>query len=209
MSKFSFLFAYFLTVLLLIALCLSGINCGVSTESGGPSSYEPGGFSPANGAEGINVNTVLSWSPGMYWDFYVYFGTSPDPPLVVDGGNWDEYDPGVLNYDTRYYWRVVALYDTTRFDSGLMSFTTVSQGSLVWSYYIGDLGDPVDPAVGNGYVYTAYDTGVYCFDGDNGTLIWDAATGGNSGSDPCFSGGRIYIGDGDGILYCFIFIFSF
>ncbi len=203
MSKFSFLFTYCLTTLLLIALCLSGINCGVNTESGGPSSYVPGGFSPANGAEGINVNTVLSWSPGMYWDFYVYFGTSPDPPLVIDGGNWDEYDPGVLNYDTQYYWRVVALYDTTRFDSGLMSFTTVSEGSLVWSYYIGDLGYTVDPAVGNGYVYSAYETGVYCFDGDDGTLIWDAATGENSGSDPCFSGGRIYIGDGDGILYCF------
>ena len=68
---------------------------------------------PANHATGVSINADLSWSGGdpdagdtVTYD--VYFGTSATPPLVSNDQPETTYDPGILNYNTKYYWQIVA-----------------------------------------------------------------------------------------------------
>lgn len=70
---------------------------------------------PADGATEQPVDTKLSWSVylcscalGVYWDD-VYFGTTPNPPRVAEQTG-PPYDPGPLEPQTTYYWKVIA-YD--------------------------------------------------------------------------------------------------
>ncbi len=69
---------------------------------------------PANLATGVSVDTELRWvggdPDGDTVTYKIYFGESSSPPLVQEGYATTNYDPGVLNYETTYYWRVVA-YD--------------------------------------------------------------------------------------------------
>ncbi len=76
------------------------------------------GPSPANRAEDVPVDTMLSWSPGNYAVSHdVYLGTafdavndaSRDNPmsvLVGQGRTATEFDPANLAFGTTYYWRV-------------------------------------------------------------------------------------------------------
>ena len=72
---------------------------------------------PSNGAVDVKQTQVLSWSPGDYAASHeVYFGT--DKEVVRDAGTGspeykgsrnlgsDNYDPGMLEWDTTYYWRI-------------------------------------------------------------------------------------------------------
>jgi len=72
---------------------------------------------PANGAVDIKQTPVLTWTPGVYAASHqVYFGTdketvrnadtsSPEYKSTRDFGS-ESYDPGKLEWDTTYYWRV-------------------------------------------------------------------------------------------------------
>ena len=90
----------------------------------------PGGFcppfvekpQPPDGATGQPIDTKLSWSVfycscalGVYWE-NLYFGTTPDPPLVAQE-LWHAYDPGPLEPQTTYYWKVRA-FDSDAGDAG-------------------------------------------------------------------------------------------
>ena len=67
---------------------------------------------PPDGAEGITIFITLSWIGGdpdgddVTYD--VYFGESSPPPIVVHNQTATNYNPGTLDWDTNYYWRVVA-----------------------------------------------------------------------------------------------------
>ncbi|MEA2054029.1 MAG: hypothetical protein U9O96_02765, partial [Candidatus Thermoplasmatota archaeon] len=71
-------------------------------------------FNPylSNGATDVSINPTLSWqcsdpdNDALIYD--VYFGTSSNPPLKASGITSTTYNPGTLNYDTTYYWKVVA-----------------------------------------------------------------------------------------------------
>jgi hypothetical protein len=68
---------------------------------------------PANHAAGVSVNADLSWTggdpnPGDTVTYDVYFGTTSPPPLVSSGQSGTTYDPGTMNYNTQYYWKIVA-----------------------------------------------------------------------------------------------------
>jgi hypothetical protein len=70
---------------------------------------------PFVGEDCVPIDKVLNWDSGMYTTSHdVYFGKIYPPPFV---GNQilDNYDPGTLNYDTVYYWRIdeVNIYGTT------------------------------------------------------------------------------------------------
>ncbi|MFC2142027.1 hypothetical protein ACFLR7_03735, partial [Acidobacteriota bacterium] len=71
----------------------------------------PGVFSyvePTNIAADVALNTDLDWDDSVVADSYdVYFGTSSPPPFVTNVSS-SSYDPGYLDYDTTYYWKVVA-----------------------------------------------------------------------------------------------------
>lgn len=88
-----------------------------TTLPGAPSNQPPAAVTNPSIANGVtNVPTVagtLSWSPAVDSNpgdsvvYFIYFGTSPSPPLVFSGWttNWS---PGKLRGWTTYYWQIVA-----------------------------------------------------------------------------------------------------
>jgi hypothetical protein len=76
---------------------------------------QPSSPTPANGATNVGINADLSWicsdPDGDPLTYDVYFGTSSSPPIVVSNQSSTTYDPGTMNYNTVYYWRIVA-WDT-------------------------------------------------------------------------------------------------
>ena len=74
--------------------------------------YTPSDPDPENGETNVNINVDLSWSGGdpdgdeVTYD--VYFGTTSPPPKVVSKQSVTIYDPGILDFDTQYYWKIVS-----------------------------------------------------------------------------------------------------
>ena len=104
----------------------------------------------------VETDTELSWTRG--WGstlFAVYFGT--DPNAVADATGADEspvptFDPGPLQEDTTYYWRVDS-FDGTEWRTGdVWSFTTAGPGGGLraeYAHYGGGLPEPPESAVQN------------------------------------------------------------
>ena len=76
-----------------------------------------GSQSPANGAVDVKQTSVLSWSPGVFGASHeIYFGTDKDAVKNADTSSpeykgtrdlgAESYDPGMLEWDTTYYWRI-------------------------------------------------------------------------------------------------------
>ena len=68
-----------------------------------------GSPNPANGAEDVSQTPVLTWVPGVFADTHeVYFGAdAASLELKGSGGPGSEsYEPGQLEWNTTYYWRV-------------------------------------------------------------------------------------------------------
>jgi glutaredoxin len=86
-------------------------NC-VGYIVGGTGPYPPSNPDPKDGATGVNVTKLLSWtgggSPGTTITYDVYFGTTNPPPLVVHNQSAKTYNPGTMSFTTTYYWKVVA-----------------------------------------------------------------------------------------------------
>jgi hypothetical protein len=64
---------------------------------------------PANGAVDVTQTPVLSWVPGVFGASHeVYFGTDAASLELKGSGNLgsEGYDPGELEWDTTYYWRI-------------------------------------------------------------------------------------------------------
>ena len=99
----------------------------------------PGGVSslnPSNGAENVSQTQVLTWTAGDGSASYeVYFGTDKDAVRSADTGSpeykgsktidSESYDPGVLEWDSDYYWRV----DEVKADG-------TTQKGMVWSFTV-------------------------------------------------------------------------
>jgi hypothetical protein len=77
--------------------------------------YYPASPSPPDGAVDQSTNVDLSWSGGdpdgdpVTYDLYL--GTKSSPPLVATGLAQTTYDPGPLNENTQYYWKIVSKDD--------------------------------------------------------------------------------------------------
>jgi len=79
---------------------------------------------PMNGAINVIITPILSWAIASGATSYdVYFGTTP-ALLFVTNTTETNYNPGTLNYNTTYYWRIDSrnAYGTTT--GNLWSFTT-------------------------------------------------------------------------------------
>jgi len=89
--------------------------------------------SPSNEATNVSVNTTLTWSAGSGstpTEYDVYFGTDPDPAFAgtVTETSWAT---PVLDFETTYYWNVVAKNEAGSADaSGTWSFTTQADPTL-------------------------------------------------------------------------------
>jgi hypothetical protein len=86
---------------------------------------------PANDAVDITQTPVLTWAPGQGATHEVYFGTDPASLELKGSGNLgsESYEPGLLEWNTTYYWRVDEA-NSTNADSPwtgpLWSFSTAS-----------------------------------------------------------------------------------
>jgi len=86
---------------------------------------------PANGAVDVTQTPVLTWTPGLGASHEIYFGADAASLDLKGSGNLgsESYEPGQLEWDTTYYWRVDEA-DNANADSPwtgpLWSFTTAN-----------------------------------------------------------------------------------
>jgi hypothetical protein len=93
---------------------------------------------PANGSVDVNQKAILSWSAGETAASHdVYFGTDADAVRNADTSSpefkvnrqlgSETYDPGPLEWDTTYYWRIDEVEDGGTIQTGnVWSFTTAN-----------------------------------------------------------------------------------
>ncbi|MDT8302320.1 MAG: LamG domain-containing protein [Sedimentisphaerales bacterium] len=105
---------------------------------------------PANDAVDVSQTAVLSWTPGVFGTSHeIYFGTDPGSLELKGSGSLgsESYNPGQLEWNTTYYWRVDEA-DSTNPDSPwtgpLWSFSTADFLIIddMESYNDLDEGDP-------------------------------------------------------------------
>jgi hypothetical protein len=141
-------------------------------------------LNPAKGTVDVTQTPILTWTPGFGASHEVYFGTDADAvknadtssPEYKDSGNLgsESYDPGQLEWDATYYWRVDEA-NSTNADSPwtgpLWSFTTANFLIIDDFEAYNDL-DPADPA--SNRIFNAWLDG---FDNPavNGSVVGNAA----------------------------------
>jgi hypothetical protein len=104
--------------------------------------------SPANGASNVAKTTTLSWTAGPGAVSHdVYFGTS-NPPAFQNNQTATTFDPGVLDFNTTYYWCIDEVNGPNTVTGDLWMFTTAS-----------GLAKNPDPA--NGATNVAFDKVLY------------------------------------------------
>jgi uncharacterized protein (TIGR02145 family) len=93
---------------------------------------EPSTPSPENGAVNQSVETVLTWfcsdpegDPVIY---KVFFGKDSIPDMPTSIQIQTNYDPGVLEYNAEYFWKIMALDNQGNFtESSIWNFQTVAE----------------------------------------------------------------------------------
>ena len=100
--------------------------------------------SPPDGARWVDIEADLTWlagSGGIWHD--VYFGTDQTAVANGTGGTFKvnqsiaTYDPGTLQINTTYYWRVdeIEVDKTTKHRGDVWSFTTIRPGGGIRGQY--------------------------------------------------------------------------
>lgn len=188
--------------LLIMLIMVSLIFFSCSKDSTGPKNDkpdEPSNPSPADNSTNISINQILNWScsdpDGDPLTYDVCFGESTDPPIVNDGQSSTTYDPGTLNYETTYYWKIVAVDNNSNSTIGdVWKFTTTSggtgtvtdiDGNVYQTIQIGDQewmmenlkvthyrnGDSI-PEVTDNSTWIVLTTGAYCnYDNNEGNVF--------------------------------------
>ncbi|NQU42258.1 hypothetical protein HQ520_03165, partial [bacterium] len=89
-------------------------------DTGGFPTFPPGivqNPSPTNGAGDVPVDSIMTWEPeppaprvGVPDSYTVFFGTKPTPGFFERRGTRTApiFNPGTLEYNTAYYWRIEA-----------------------------------------------------------------------------------------------------
>jgi hypothetical protein len=99
-----------------------------------------GAPNPANSAAEVKQTPLLKWGAGdQALSHQVYFGTDEESVRIADTGSpeyigtrelgFESYDPGKLQWDTTYYWRVDEVNNTNQespWVGGVWSFTTAN-----------------------------------------------------------------------------------
>lgn len=94
--------------------------------------YTPSNPSPPDGATDQDLEVTLEWSGGDPDDgdtvvYDIYFGTVSSPPMVVSGQSALSYDPGTLQLNTRYYWKIVSRDGSSEeSESPIWNFSTIA-----------------------------------------------------------------------------------
>jgi hypothetical protein len=133
---------------------------------------EPNTPIPPNGSIDIDIDEDLNWicddpdtCDTLVYD--VYFGTDPDPPLVMENISDTSYDPGALNLNTKYYWKIIATDNHNNSTEGpIWNFTTRDNNPP-------DVPDNPNPNNGELNVDINEDLSWTCTDPDGDTLTYD------------------------------------
>lgn len=92
---------------------------------------EPNNPSPADTSIGVSIVSALSWNCSDNEDdpltYNVYFGDSNNPPLVKSNHNSTTYYPVTLDYETMYYWKIVANDGQSQTEGQVWRFTTEAE----------------------------------------------------------------------------------
>jgi hypothetical protein len=103
------------------------------TRSGGPEPPVLSNPSPPDGALDQSLDTNLQWHVELCHCniccpvYHIYFGTDPDPPLFYQYHDNNLFDPGILQPETTYYWKIYAMDSSGGPTMGpVWSFTTES-----------------------------------------------------------------------------------
>ena len=126
---------------------------------------------PANGAVDVTQTPVLTWAPGLGASHEVYFGADASSLENKASGNLgsESYDPGQLEWNTTYYWRVDEVNNANAdspWTGPLWSFTTANFLIIDDIESYNDL-DPEDPDVNR--IYDSWWDGY--FDPANGSQV--------------------------------------
>ncbi len=127
---------------------------------------------PANGAVDVTQTPILTWVPGVFGTSHeIFFGTNPSALEKKASGNLGEesYEPGQLEWNTTYYWRVDEA-NSANADSPwtgpVWSFTTANFLIIDDMEAYNDL-DPADPD--SNRIFNAWIDGYE--DPENGSLV--------------------------------------
>jgi len=143
--------------------------------------YQPSNPDPTDGEVDINILADLSWSGGdpntndtVTYD--VYFGTNTTPSIVSNNQSALAYDPGIMYYNTTYYWQIIAWDNLGENNvSSLWNFTTAQEQNLP-PY------KPSDPNPANGEIDVSLSADLSWTGGDpngNETVTYDVYFGTN------------------------------
>ena len=95
----------------------------------------PVGFvylSPSDGAANHSINSILDWQDSTGATSYdIYFGTTNPPPFLTSTVS-SSYQPEILNYDTAYYWKIVAKNNVLSTSGPVWGFST----SNIYTYKV-------------------------------------------------------------------------
>ena len=156
-------------------------NISVSTGNQPPNT--PSNPNPVNGSTEVDIDVDLNWNcsdpDGDNLTYDVYFGTISNPPLVTSGQTETSYDPGILIFNTTYFWKIVAFDDHNSSKTGdEWNFETKDEPLN----YPPDFSDE-NPSNGAAYIpITTSSLSVYIFDKEGESFNWTIETSPNIGS---------------------------
>jgi len=114
---------------------------------------------PVNGAVDVTQTPTLTWAPGLGASHEIYFGADASSLELKGSGNLgsESYDPGQLEWNTTYYWRVDEANNANAdspWTGPLWSFTTANFLIIddIESYNDIDEGEPGSNRIYNAWV---------------------------------------------------------
>ena len=140
----------------------------------------PSNPDPYDGETNVNVQSDISWTcsdpdgDALYYD--IYFGTSSNPPLIGENLGQNVFDPGQMEFTTKYYWKIVA-----------EDVWGAETAGPIWSFTTGSNNPPNSPSSpqppsGSTNVDVEADLSWSCSDPDGDELVYDIYFG--TSSDP-------------------------
>lgn len=114
-----------------------GFRCARTVENNNTAPNQPENPYPENGALAVPVNITLTWEgtdpDGDDLTYDVYFGEIPEldeSHLLAEGIGAESWQLAVLEYNTEYYWQIVASDGELQTAGYVWSFTTIEETNL-------------------------------------------------------------------------------